>query len=373
MSGCKVDVSFSLVFLVVCNSHIVVGTLLTDIGSYYRMRRGVFDTIAGVWGPPLDFDVSVFDGVTTSRRRNVDGRGTDSENTRYYTVVVRNTQRVPALTYYPMTRAGSRLKFEVSLPKLLGLPVAVLSQADVERGLDLIDKFIHEKGIVAPAVREWRCVRLDVTYMWNTAADTPIYIVALANQQIGNYVRVPYGTGGVTWKAGKGYRWVKFYDKLLEQGLGKVGGVLRFEVSNYSGGVRDIVRRLRCGRTVGNLCTAAVACSELLHWLGKLGVNEHGFGARDVLQCKLVEVFGTRGAPQALFFLEQWSRHGLDVYKEPLSLMTSATFYRWRRKLEQAGLLVSVDTAGGLPPLSLPNPEEFGLFTMGGGWGFHND
>lgn len=326
----------------------------------------MIDTLAATIGVE-GLDEGLFDRVSISRAMD----DSEDEMKRYYNV--RSTVD-PALTYFPMTRAGPRLRVEVSLPKLLGLPIAILGQDDVDRALVLIDDYMRSRGLPVPPVSEWVCRRWDICYAWPTGDLTPVYIAALSKMQCSTYQRVPFGPSGVVWKSAKGYRWVKFYDKRRELGY-REGGVLRFEVSNYRNGVKYVAKkRYKVPQTVGRMTRRDLVQQELEYWLARIGVLDAAFGSEDRLMQRLVEEFGTRSAPTALYFLTVFRQHGIDAYKEPLNLMTQSTFYRWRSKLIAAGLLLVVDgqdveEGRALQPLTIPGVETFGLETFGGEWG----
>lgn len=348
---------------------------LAHIGTNFKVRMVLIDTIAGVWRPPDDFETEWSDGMSVTRRKLEEGF---SERMRYYSLPSGDA-REPSLTYWPQTQRGPRLRFEVSLPKLLDMPPVVLGTVDVGRGLDRINEFLALRGISAPDVREWRCVRLDVCYAWWTGRDTPVYISALGQQQLGNYQRVPFGPTGVVWKSGRGYRWIKFYDKLKELGCRDMG-VLRYEVSAFGNGVRDIMRRGMPRRkkdalpaelhewvSVGWLTAPSRVHVELVRWLERLRVVSDRFGPREALLARLIGEFGSSGAASALYFLEVYSKYGIAAYKPPLELISDSTFFRWRLKLEKAGLLVNVDDFEGLPGLVVPE-DGFGAETIGREW-----
>lgn len=326
----------------------------------------MIDTLAATVGVD-GLDETLFDRVSISRAMD-DDEG--DEMRRFYNV---RTATAPALTYFPYSKAGPRLRVEASLPKLLGKPIAILGQEDVDQALVEMDAYLRARGLPVPPVAEWVCRRWDICYGWLTGDLTPVYIAALSKMQCSTYRRVPFGPSGVVWKSAKGYRWVKFYDKRRELGF-KVGGVLRFEVSNYRNGVKYIAKkRHEIPQTVGRMTRRDVVYKELRYWLERVGVYDAPFGNQDNLMQQLVEAFGTRSAPVAHYFLTVFQQHGIAAYKEPLNLMTQSTYYRWRSKLINAGLLLVVngkDQVNGqsLNPLTIESAEDFGLKTFGEDW-----
>lgn len=323
----------------------------------------MLDTIAATIG--VRVDEQIFVGKTTSTRRVVGGE--DIEFSRHYTIPSGDVTE-PRITYFPQTRAGPRLRVEVSLPKLIGVQMALLSQDDVDESLDKIDEYIAGKELTVPKIREWVCRRLDVVYSWEVGELLPAYIAAISNMNLGSYIRTPFGPEGVVWKTRSGHRWVKFYDKYREMGSNTTG-ILRFEVSNFRSSMRYMAKeKFEVPQTVWRMTRKDIAHAILSQFLGKVGVMGKQFGSHEALLSQLLRVYGTRGTPFALTFLTHYPARGVTLYKEPGRLMSSSTFYKWRKRLTGDGFLPMSEAH--LDPLDLPVEEDFAVSRVGTGWLF---
>ncbi len=326
----------------------------------------MIDTLAATI--PIRLDDNLFDGLSLTRKIKRE-TGEVDDFVRHYNLAAMGD---PRLTYYPETMAGPRLRFEVSLPKLLGLPPVILSQSQVDEALDLIDAYIYEQYIDAPPVREWTCKRLDAVYAWSTEEDTYSYILAISQMNIGSYRRTPFGPEGVVWKSGAGYRWVKFYDKSLEvqqnhKQKDRAPGVLRYEVSNYRNSVNYLAKRqLKIPQTVERMTRRDVSYFILSSFLERLGIHEKSFGEEQALYVDLLRFYGSRSAATVKVFLDHYPDMGIDMYRVEPRMMTSSTFYRWKKILIDDGFLPLAPRA--LSPLPLPDPASFGLESKGMEW-----
>lgn len=337
----------------------------------------MIDTLAAVITLEEALPERLFERVNISRSvSRTDEEEEEAGSMRFFTPSrIVAGRREPAITYYPHTYAGKRLRVEVSLPKFLGKPLAILGQADVDLALNKLDVFLEARELSIQPIREWKAARIDYVYGWDTGSKTSAYIAALHQVQIGNYDRTPYDYG-IVWKAGKGYRWIKFYNKAEEQGLARRLGVLRFELSTYRNAVRYLAqKRYKVAQTVENLTRKELIWKELRHWIKKIGLMEAGFGARQTLERDLADTYGARGAAAASWFLDCYSKYGRMAYQHPYNLITKSTYYVWLRKLKVDGFLAQ-DARGqqkprekALPRLAFPLLEDFGGETIGEDWG----
>jgi len=238
------------------------------------------------------------------------------------------------------------LKLEFSVAKLAECSLLVNpSGSEIEAALNRASETARVFVSAGFDVREWRCQRVDYTWMWDVGEFLSAYMSVLAQLRISNWSRHPYDMSeGVVWKtSGTRGRWVKFYNKSKE--LGELrGGVLRYEVSNYRESVRYMAERwFGCDRTVGELVQPVRAVYVMSYFWDKLGLaGAEGYGTEELLERRLRDAFGERVA-QAMYVLQMHRKYGSAAYQSPLGLVSRSMYYRYRRELAELGVMTSID------------------------------
>lgn len=320
-----------------------------------------------------DMNYSAFTG--RSMAQDMHKERVVGEKARWYT---KSYERmvVPRVTWMPETKLKELhdedigfLDIEVSIPKMLDAPSVILSEKEVDRAIDYMSEYLEHLNIIGLSpVREWKCIRLDTCYAWETAGLTRAYIAALGTMSLPTYIRTPFETEGVLWRNAS--RWVKFYDKTREQKL-KDYGILRFEVSNLKDACSYMAtRKYDIPQTIHAMTRREFVYDVLVEWLGKVGVRGQSFGHDDVLLSRLKRDFGGVRTGTAYVFMQFYERYGNELYKPEseggFGLLTKSTYYNYLKELKLKGYLPVSDQT--LPPLDLPDRETFGLESIGTEW-----
>ena len=251
----------------------------------------------------------------------------------------------PNVTYWA---EGQVLKIEASLSKMAGLdPHENMTSEHAEQALDLIDRFVQQTFGSLPSVREWTCQRIDYCWMWDCGRDISAYMTMLKSLRIGGMTRDVYDDG-VVFKQGN--RWIKFYMR---------DNMLRFEVSNYKQAVRYMCKRwFVCERTVSELVHTGRSLYMMALYLDKLGVDALPI-ARASLLSRLRDVYGS-SASSAFYALTVIHEFG-SASHTTLKLISSSSFYSWRKRLNDDGFVIVVDDdvvdVVQIGRLSLPNVD----------------
>lgn len=257
------------------------------------------------------------------------------------------------------------LRVEFSVPKMYADEYGYetlyhnLSMDQNCEALGMVDAWIQARFGPLPSIMLWRCQRIDYAWMWPVGELLPAYMSVLHKLRIAGWTRHPYDTvEGVVWKSGS--RWVKFYNKALQQGMTDPSRyVLRFEVSNYRDAVRNMAKswgvKERCVHEfVDELRAVYVLASK---W-DRLGLTDAPYGAKELEMYQIARAFGER-AGQAHYVLTLHREYGNEAWKEPHSLCTRSMYYRYRDELVREGLLAARgdDIPRALPALRLPVQE----------------
>lgn len=246
----------------------------------------------------------------------------------------------PRLTYYASAPRGPRLSVEFSCVKMVSDGPDLLSAEDVTVAYDLADAYIAGLGIDVSSIRQWTCSRIDYYWQWEVGALVDEYLALFGSLRVAGYNRSDFVREGVSFRnAGtRIHRRVKVYDVLRNMGH-REGGILRFEVSNHSGAVRDLAQRVEgIEPRVGLMSNPDVVRRRLRYWLRRLGVDNlpdsNGDGSRRAV---LLRLFGHRSIAKALYFLDVYGRHGRRAIER--GLISQAQYYYWLRACRERGVL----------------------------------
>lgn len=245
----------------------------------------------------------------------------------------------PRVTWWQeQGQEGGRLRIEFSIPKLACIdPLDNVTEAEKDQALDAATVFVQAKlDARLPDVATWRVSRVDYAWNWDLHGDLPAYLAMVGRLWLGDSTRHPYPeTLGVVWKSKREHaRWVKFYDKTRELGRGDLRNVLRFEVSNYKRVLPYMCARwFGCEQTVGEVLQPGRALYALAVAWERLGLGRAERYAQDgdALLLELRSEFG-QSASSAYYALRVIEQYGADAHKV-YGLMSSNTYYRWRRLL----------------------------------------
>jgi len=277
----------------------------------------------------------------------------------------------PRVTYFRPERGldGARLRVEFSIPRLAKCGLYHNpTEADKEAALDVATVFLRERlSADLPDIRMWRAARVDYAYNWTVGADMLAYLTMLQKLTLGSLVRTAFADAGVVWKGKrKGTRWVKFYDKSKELGDGSAAAVLRFEVSNFRKSLPYMCQRwFCCEQTVGELVRPgrALYCMAVI-W-AKLGLDRAtAYDVDDdLLLVRMHKTFG-RAAAGAYHALQCIRLYGAAAHRVH-GVMSSNTYYRWKRELTKHNYTALMDAQyEGLLPLELPVLEVFNTLNV---------
>lgn len=252
----------------------------------------------------------------------------------------------PTVTYWRHDRPEDTglLKVVFSVPKLClaaGDGDWNVGEVGIDMALDLVDLFLRSyvsEGL--PSIREWRAQRVDYAWNWRVSSSSD-YLDYLKTLSFRSAERTPY-KHGVMWSSGT--RTVKFY--------ARDGNVLRFEVTNFRDGCRTLAHWFACERTVGELARLGRAVWMLSWVMDGLGLRPDVplVGGDELLVSRLCEAFGDRNVGVARHVLWCISTYGTAAFREH-EVVSRGTYYAWRRKLLDAGFVLS---GGGDAPVVLP-------------------
>lgn len=246
----------------------------------------------------------------------------------------------PRVTYWP---EAELLKLEFSISKMADVdPQTNTDEAAKERALDNVNAFARQFGDL-PDVRTWTVQRVDYCWMWDCGEQVDEYLHVMSELVASGMARSTY-KHGVVWKAGN--RWTKFYRRKQ---------MLRFEVSNYRDAVVYMAKHwFQCERTVEQMLKPerAIRCmAEMWKRLGLDGLDE--YKASDALLCKLRETYSNQ-VGQAFYVLHLIIEFGSQAIAR--GLVSSSSFYRWKRRLAADGFLAMSETT--MDALLLPSTEN---------------
>ena len=232
----------------------------------------------------------------------------------------------PRVTYWS---GGSVLKIEASLSKMAGVdPHENMTDVDVRRAIDLIDKFVFLTFGPLPSILDWSCQRIDYAWMWDCGKDASAYMTMLKDLRIGGMTRDVFDNG-VVFKQGN--RWVKFYLR---------DNVLRFEVSNYKQAVKYMCKQwFGCERTVREMVHAGRSLYVMALYMDKLGIDKLPVGRASVMS-RLRDVYGSSVASAfyAMVLLHEFGASALSM-----KLISSSSYYTWKKRLSDDGFVVLID------------------------------
>lgn len=245
--------------------------------------------------------------------------------------------RLPGLDY------NGFLSFKVSLPKALrGENISLITEADLPEIFQKLDDFVGERtGLVLPSVGEWKTSRLDYCYTWDLPEqDVAAYISAFSGLSLPRHKRTAFQNfEGVCFKSRS--NWSLFYDKFSETGDESAKGVLRHELRfNHSAANERIAKKLKTDRRLKNLLTDGAALETMNDYYRRLCPERTDFRGREGLIHNIVKTFGTRSAPNLLYFLELYELYGNRAYK--VGLISKNQYYYNRKKLIGAGMTPTI-------------------------------
>lgn len=309
----------------------------------------MYDTVRAYVKLDAMLDTTVFDGY-----RAVLDSTKGHESVRHW-INDTGDNYTPRLDWYHDVEGAGMLAITFSMAKMANIGTGNLTEAQASGVLQAVDTWL-DKTLNAnlPSIGSWVVTRIDYAYNFDVDDVNQLraYLLLISQCQVATMVRHPYDDSGVLFKNNS--RWIKFYDKSLEMGIGGERRYLRYEVSNLSAGVKYMCKYLfGCERTVSSLVNDHIAGCMLRRSMEALGLDNPNVYKRDeYTMYALREAFG-RSAMSAMSALQLIHQHGVRAYKE--ELMTQASFYRWRTKLRTAGFLPMSDSSS-LSPLSLPKP-----------------
>jgi hypothetical protein len=349
-----------------------------------------FDTVAAFTEPPYELSDDLFEGGSVTENFN---------STHVAARLWKNPKKAssvyePRVTYW--RRHGYRvshqrelgaavrdpsdvenypnglLKLEFSLPQMSSgyNPLDNMQMESVDAALARVDAFAATICDGLPPVREWTCQRMDYTYNWRVGKQLREYMTVLQSLRVSGMHRHPFDANeGVVWKAKN--RWIKFYNKSLQSGIRGSDEVLRFEVSNYKDALKYMCSKwFDCERTVGELLHPGRALYTMARMWDKLGLHSaETYGTDGLVHQKLVELFGHRGAQAAAWHLNLIRTYGTTAFSEGVKLTSKSSYYRWKTKLQDSGVITVFDIEGEdeaidvidikLEPLELPLDQLF--------------
>lgn len=281
------------------------------------------DTIKASVVLDAPLDVNAFD-----RRHETTSRGKSYVK---FTTGTKDEETIPRVTYYPNEQ---RLLCEVSLPKFFrGDNVKPLSASEVGEALDRLTVWLRERFGRVPDIRKWSTRRVDYAANWTVGNLLDTYLESLGNLSLARYERRRYSSG-VRWQSGS--RHVTLYDKFKESGNPQAKGVLRFEVQNKASAINYMSKQWfgDCGVTIDVMTSPGVSHHVVAYFFDKLGVVDASQVEAKIV--KMIELFPHSWA-QANTYRDLIEKQGVDAYKT--GPMSSTTYYRYKRKLSDAGLL----------------------------------
>lgn len=258
------------------------------------------------------------------------------------------------LTYWRRVgQAGSRLRAEFSIPHLLGLGFDNPTHTQSLQAVTDVSLYINALFNTAlPHLRGWKTGRIDYAWNWECGDDLPLYLAMVQRLSPANMARTPYPDSGVVFKGKARHgRWIKFYDKGKQLGV-KDRRVLRFEVQNMKAIIPYMTENwYGCTRLLNDLLHPGRALYCMAMAWDKLGLSHaQAYGDEDTLLIRMRRDFGS-AAPGAYYALMCIRAYGAETHKS-LALMSSNTYYTYRRKLTQHNYMI--DTQYRMPSLSLP-------------------
>lgn len=251
---------------------------------------------------------------------------------------------------------GDRIRLEFSIPKMARLDLTLNpSPEDVRLALDRATDYARQilNCATIPHVSEWRCHRIDYSWNWRIQGDITRYMMLVQRLHLARTSRQAFGLDGIIWKQkGKRSRWVKFYDKGIEQGRPHEN-VLRYEVSNLGGAVSYMCRRwFGCDQIVSELLHEGRSLFCMMYVFQALGLlGQDVYVHRDNIKMDIQARYGA-SAPLAWWVMEAVREHGTNAYKS--GLVRPATFYKYKSMLVRDGFLSDSDVRASLPALVLP-------------------
>jgi hypothetical protein len=298
----------------------------------------MIDTISAITDLDHDLDDHLFDGGSVT-----EDFATGRQSARLWHNPSSSVYE-PRVTYWP---AGRQLKVEFSVPKLIDVVNPALSDVDV--ALDLVNAWLSDHFGDLPDLRSWRCQRID--YAWTFDVDPGDYLPVLDRLDVSRMTRHGFRGDGVVWKAGN--RWIKFYDKRVDNLPG-----LRFEVSNYRDALRYMCDKwFVCERVVRELVHPGRALYVLAWAWSALGLSQaSSYQSSLTLFDDLRHAFGS-SVSSAYYHLNLLRSFGRAAVHQGLT--SASSFSRWKRELCERGFVTIVDdetiiNERTLVPLRLP-------------------
>jgi hypothetical protein len=288
---------------------------------------------------------------------------------------------LPRVTVSKTVTARWYVSAEVSLPKMLhGNNVHILSGDEVGYGLDMITEFVSKPLGVYFDARTALVGRVD--YCWNfNVGETRVryYLDALTRAYMARLRTVTRKDTMYFESESKSHgkrrrrsRQIKFYDKAAEVKSGHCnGGPIEEELAEAARGLlrieSSIIGARRCqdiaskygrrGRTATDLLCEDVAVEILNENLKELGLHAPILpsAVRSEVYRKLR---GVKSLPRLDVFLKLYDQSGGNLRHDGSGSFSQASFYRYRKALSEAGLLLCTYAPTPLPPLIVPSQER---------------